>query len=52
MHKGLKSIKMGNCGFNSKTNQIKEKYVKITVDPTDENLVIDGSSFKVKQIKT
>jgi len=34
-------------GFNSVTNQNKkEKYVKITIDPTDKNLVIDGSSFK------
>ena len=33
--------------FNSVTNQNKkEKYVKITIDPTDKNLVIDGSSFK------
>ena len=35
--------------FNSETNQNKkEKYVNITVDPTDKNLIIDGSSFKGK----
>jgi len=34
-------------GFNSKTNQNKkEKYVNITVDPNDKNLIIDGSSFQ------
>ena len=36
-------------GFTSKTNQNKkEKYVNITVDPQDKNLIIDGSSFKGK----
>ena len=36
-------------GFNSKTNQNKkEKYVNISIDPTDKNLIIDGSSFKGK----
>ena len=36
-------------GFSSETNQNKkEKYVNITVDPTDKNLIIDGSSFKGK----
>jgi hypothetical protein len=36
-------------GFNSTTNQNKkEKYVNITIDPTDKNLLIDGSSFKGK----
>ena len=35
--------------FSSKTNQNKkEKYVNITVDPKDNNLIIDGSSFKGK----
>ncbi len=35
--------------FNSKTNQNKkEKYVNISVDPDDKNLIIDGSSFKGK----
>ena len=34
-------------GFNSETNQNKkEKYVNITIDPTDKNIIIDGSSFK------
>ena len=47
---GTEKYKNGKfSGFYSKTNQNKkEKYVKITVDPTDENLVIDGSSFKGK----
>ena len=36
-------------GFNSKTNQNKkEKYVNITIDPNDNNLIIEGSSFKGK----
>ena len=36
-------------GFNSTTNQNKkEKYVNITIDPTDKDLIIDGSSFKGK----
>ncbi len=36
-------------GFRSTTNQNKkEKYVNITIDPKDKNLVIDGSSFKGK----
>ena len=38
--------------FSSKTNQNKkEKYVNITVDTVDENLIIDGSSFKGKADK-
>jgi hypothetical protein len=38
--------------FSSNTNQNnKEKYVKITVDPLDKNLIIDGSSFKGKTSK-
>ena len=50
---GVEKYKNGKfSGFNSKTNQNKkEKYVKITVDPVDENLVIDGSSFKGKVSK-
>ena len=37
-------------GFNSTTNQNKkEKYVNITLDPKDNNLIIDGSSFKGKE---
>ena len=36
-------------GFNSTTNQNKkEKYVNITIDPADKDLIIDGSSFKGK----
>ena len=36
-------------GFSSETNQNKkEKFVNITIDPTDKNLIIDGSSFKGK----
>ncbi len=36
-------------GFKSKTNQNKkEKYVNITIDPIDNDLIIDGSSFKGK----
>ena len=48
--KGVESYKNGNfSGFNSETNQNKkEKYVKITIDPKDNNLIIDGSSFKGK----
>ena len=39
-------------GFNSETNQNKkEKYVNITIDPTDKDLIIDGSSFKGKADK-
>ncbi len=38
--------------FNSKTNQNKKnKYVNISIDPTDKNLLIDGSSFKGKASK-
>ncbi len=39
-------------GFNSKTNQNKkEKYVNITIDSNDKNLIIDGSSYKGKADK-
>ena len=39
-------------GFNSETNQNKkEKYVNISIDTTDKNLVIDGSSYKGKAYK-
>ena len=35
--------------FYSQTNQNKkEKYVSISIDPIDKNLIIDGSSFKGK----
>jgi hypothetical protein len=38
--------------FSSNTNQNnKEKYVKITVDPLDKDLIIDGSSFNGKTSK-
>ena len=48
--KGVESYKNGIfSGFNSETNQNKkEKYVNINVDPKDNNLIIDGSSFKGK----
>ena len=48
--KGVEKYKNGIfSGFYSETNQNKkEKYVKITVDPIDKNLFIDGSSFKGK----
>ena len=48
--KGVENYKNGIFfGFNSQTNQNKkEKYVNITVDPKDNNLIIDGSSFKGK----
>ena len=39
-------------GFNSKTNQNKkEKYVNISIDPNDKNLIIDGSSYNGKADK-
>ena len=39
-------------GFKSKTNQNKkEKYVNISIDPNDKNLIIDGSSYKGKANK-
>ena len=48
--KGVEKYENGIfTGFNSKTNQNKkEKYVNITIDPTDKDLIIDGSSFKGK----
>ena len=48
--KGIEKYKNGVfSGFNSKTKQNKkEKYVNIKIDPTDKNLIIDGSSFKGK----
>ena len=48
--KGIDTYKKGVfSGFNSVTNQNKkEKYVNITIDQTDRNLIIDGSSFKGK----
>ena len=39
-------------GFSSETNQNKkEKYVNISIDKKDKNLVIDGSSYKGKADK-
>jgi len=51
--KGVESYKKGIfTGFNSKTNQNKkEKYVNISIDPIDKDLIIDGSSFKGKVSK-
>ena len=51
--KGVENYKKGNfTGFNSKTNQNKkEKYVNISIDPIDKDLIIDGSSFKGKVSK-
>ena len=48
--KGVEKYKKGIfVGFNSKTNQNKKvKYVNITIDPNDKNLIIDGSSYKGK----
>ena len=48
--KGIEKYENGVfSGFNSKTNQNKkDKYVNITIDPTDKSLIIDGSSFKGK----
>ena len=39
-------------GFSSETNQNKkEKYVNISIDTKDKNLIIDGSSYKGKADK-
>ena len=48
--KGVEKYENGIfSGFNSTTNQNKkEKYVNITIDPADKDLIIDGSSFKGK----
>ena len=48
--KGVEKYENGIfVGFNSKTNQNKkEKFVNITIDPKDKNLIIDGSSFNGK----
>ena len=48
--RGVEKYKNGVfSGFNSETNQNKkEKYVNITIDPSDKSLIIDGSSFKGK----
>ena len=51
--KGLETYKNGVfSGFKSETNQNKkEKYVNISIDPNDKNLIIDGSSYKGKADK-
>ena len=51
--KGLETYENGVfSGFKSETNQNKkEKYVKISIDPNDKNLIIDGSSYKGKADK-
>ena len=51
--KGVEKYKNGVfSGFKSETNENKkEKYVKISIDPVDKDLIIDGSSFKGKVSK-
>ena len=51
--KGVEKYENGIfSGFNSTTNQNKkEKFVNITIDSSDKNLIIDGSSFKGKADK-
>ena len=51
--KGLETYENGVfSGFKSETNQNKkEKYVNISIDPNDKNLIIDGSSYKGKADK-
>ena len=51
--KGVEKYKNGIFnGFSSKTNQNKkEKYVNISIDPVDKQLIIDGSSYKGKADK-
>ena len=49
--KGVETYKNGVFSFNSETNQNKEKYVNISIDPTDKELIIDGSSYKGKADK-
>ncbi len=48
--KGVETYENGIfTGFSSETNQNKkEKFVNISIDPADKNLIIDGSSFKGK----
>ena len=50
---GVENYSKGEfIGFESKTNQNKkEKYVNISIDPDDKNLIIDGSSYKGKADK-
>ncbi len=51
--KGVENYQKGIfLSFNSETNQNKkEKYVNITIDPIDKNLIINGSSYKGKADK-
>ena len=51
--KGVETYKNGVFfSFNSETNQNKkEKYVNISIDLTDKELIIDGSSYKGKASK-
>ena len=51
--KGEEKYENGNfSGFKSETNQNKkQKYVNISIDPADNNLIIDGSSYKGKANK-
>ena len=51
--KGVEKYKNGEfIGFNSETNQNKKKkYVNITIDPSDKNLIIEGSSYNGKANK-
>ena len=51
--KGVEKYENGIfSGFNSTTNQNKkEKYVNISIDKKDKNLIIDGSSYKGKADK-
>ena len=51
--KGVEKYKNGVfSAFNSVTNQNKkEKYVNISIDQIDKNLIIDGSSYKGKADK-
>ena len=50
---GVETYKNGKfIGFTSETNQNKkEKYVNISIDTKDKNLIIDGSSYKGKADK-
>ncbi len=51
--KGVEKYNNGELiGFNSETNQNKKKkYVNITIDPSDKNLIIEGSSYNGKANK-
>ena len=53
MHKSKETYLNGIfTSFTSKTNQNKkQKYVNISIDPLDKNLLVDGSSYKGKADK-